>query len=636
MSRKNPIKFLDSYSREDKDIFFGRDKETSVLYEKVGQSKIVLLYGLSGTGKTSLINCGLENRYEADQRIFIYVRRGNNILKSFRQSVTAEASSLIHPNATPAEALEILYYDYLKPIIIIFDQFEELFISGDYDEKRIFISTVASILNSDLNIKFIFSLREEYLAYIDEFEEKIPIIYDHRHRLEKMRHSTLEEVITRIADKGDTELENDRIPGMIIDNISDRKGNVELPYLQVYLDKLTRLMNTTNNGKVFTIKLVEQAGKLEDVLGDFLEEQITRIASETGNKEAVNQILKQLITPDGTKKQLVFADIKPYGNMSPDQLKGILTKLEQSRIIKLDDNIYELSHDSLAGKIAEKRTSEEIQLIEVIKFLKNASNSFRQTDTLLNRKQLKYIQPYLVKIDLTADEKKLLDNSYSRERQMKLLWISIYVFIFIAILAGGYYWQKMKYNGIKKKADSYMSEAKYSEAKLVYEQAISGLRFVSEKAAKDSIVRCDTLIKKELPYKKLIRSGDSLFNMGVSNYKSAFQRYHSAKRTGFNPLEINSLLAERTEDAVNKYIELAKIEYDARHVNLAFALISEAYVLEGRMDVMDQINKWLAEAKPGDLDTVIDQLQSTVNTEKEENDRAKSLLSKYIEKQTNL
>ncbi|MCU0370016.1 MAG: ATP-binding protein, partial [Bacteroidales bacterium] len=301
MSWKNPIKFLDSYSREDKDIFFGRDKETSILYEKVGQSKIVLLYGLSGTGKTSLINCGLENRFEAGQRIFIYVRRGSHILKSLRQSIANEASSLIHPNAGAAEALEILYYDFLKPVTIIFDQFEELFISGEYDERQLFIKTIAEILDTDLNVKFIFSLREEYLAHMDEFEEKIPIIFDHRHRLEKMRHATLEEVITRIAEKGETALESEKIPDMIIKNISDRKGNVELPYLQVYLDKLTRLMAAAGNGKVFTTKLVDQAGKLEDVLGDFLEEQISRIASEMGSKEAVNHILKQMITPDGTK-----------------------------------------------------------------------------------------------------------------------------------------------------------------------------------------------------------------------------------------------------------------------------------------------------------------------------------------------
>ena len=31
--KKYPFKFLDSYSREDADIFFGREKETEALYD---------------------------------------------------------------------------------------------------------------------------------------------------------------------------------------------------------------------------------------------------------------------------------------------------------------------------------------------------------------------------------------------------------------------------------------------------------------------------------------------------------------------------------------------------------------------------------------------------------------------------
>ncbi len=398
MSQKNPIKFLDAYTKDDKDIFFGRDRDTAKLFEKVNQSKVVLLYGLSGTGKTSLISCGLENRYENGQLLFMYIRRGNDIIKSIRQSVSFQANSLIHPNSKINEALEILYFDYLKPVILIFDQFEELFISGSYDEKQTFISVIEEIVNSDLKVKIIFSLREEYLAHMDEFEEKIPTIYDHRHRLEKMRQHTLEEVISKIAEKGNVTLEDETVPTLIINNISDRKGNVELPYLQVYLDKLTRLGKKTNSANVFTTKLVEQAGELEDVLGDFLDEQINRIAKQTGSKEAVNAILKQMITPDGTKRQLSFNDIKPYGKLSSDSLLEILKELELSRLIKLEDGIYELSHDSLAHKVAEKRSAEEIQLIEVIKFLRNAYNSYRQTDTLLDRKQLKYVEPFLERL----------------------------------------------------------------------------------------------------------------------------------------------------------------------------------------------------------------------------------------------
>jgi ABC-type phosphate transport system ATPase subunit len=61
---KSPFKFLDSYTISDRDIFFGRDQEITDLYRKVFESKILLVYGVSGTGKSSLINCGLASRFD--------------------------------------------------------------------------------------------------------------------------------------------------------------------------------------------------------------------------------------------------------------------------------------------------------------------------------------------------------------------------------------------------------------------------------------------------------------------------------------------------------------------------------------------------------------------------------------------
>ena len=51
-----PFKFLDSYTREDKNIFFGRDSETEDIFRKLYSGKLLLVYGKSGTGKSSIIN----------------------------------------------------------------------------------------------------------------------------------------------------------------------------------------------------------------------------------------------------------------------------------------------------------------------------------------------------------------------------------------------------------------------------------------------------------------------------------------------------------------------------------------------------------------------------------------------------
>lgn len=62
-NQKSPFKFLDAYTKEDTEIFFGREKEVEELYQKIFNGRILVVYGSSGTGKTSLIQCGLAAKF---------------------------------------------------------------------------------------------------------------------------------------------------------------------------------------------------------------------------------------------------------------------------------------------------------------------------------------------------------------------------------------------------------------------------------------------------------------------------------------------------------------------------------------------------------------------------------------------
>src|SRR3954447_6876654 len=85
--KRYPFKFLDAYSKEDTDIFFGRDEEIEVLYEMIFQTSILLIYGASGTGKTSLIQCGLASRFQSHDWLALTIRRGSNINAAFEKAL---------------------------------------------------------------------------------------------------------------------------------------------------------------------------------------------------------------------------------------------------------------------------------------------------------------------------------------------------------------------------------------------------------------------------------------------------------------------------------------------------------------------------------------------------------------------
>jgi len=155
----NPFKFLDSFTKEDKDIFFGRDKEIEEIYSRVFQSNLLLVYGASGTGKTSLIQCGLANKFNDSDWLPVLIRRGGNILTSIRNQLAHLAITPLKENTSLKKSVQSLYLDHFKPVYLIFDQFEELFIFGSAEEIKEFVTEVTKIVKSDLQCKFIFVIR---------------------------------------------------------------------------------------------------------------------------------------------------------------------------------------------------------------------------------------------------------------------------------------------------------------------------------------------------------------------------------------------------------------------------------------------------------------------------------------------
>ena len=131
----SPFKFLNAYEKKDKDIFFGRDKEIELLYETTFKTNLVLIYGQSGTGKTSLIQCGLANRFRKTDWFEIFIRRQSNINTSLQREIKKKAGTPIEEGATIVESIKSLYLDFLRPVYLVFDQFEELITLGSKSEQ---------------------------------------------------------------------------------------------------------------------------------------------------------------------------------------------------------------------------------------------------------------------------------------------------------------------------------------------------------------------------------------------------------------------------------------------------------------------------------------------------------------------
>ncbi len=459
---KSPFKFLDAYALEDKAVFFGRDKEVNALYDLLFRTPIVLLHGLSGTGKTSLIQCGLAGRFEGPDWYPFFIRRGQDINQSVRAELDKALPERPVGDDLPAYIQQI-FESYYSPVYLIFDQFEELFILGKEAERKQFVADLKAILDAELPCKILLVLREEYLGRLYEFEEQISYLFDFRLRVEPMGRSRVTEVLEQSFAAFNISLEEPAAERLdeIIRNVSGEKAGIELPYLQIYLDLLYKEdYQDTYPGQergeelpplTFTQQEIEQFGPIEDVLEKFLYQQEQEISEQLNQQHpnlpsnVVRAVLDIFVTEEGTKQPLRFH--RPQGSeqmiiedaeklMLPDipaaALVNCIEALEQSRLLGIGDTTIELAHDKLAALIHEQRTEAQRNLIRARARLKFALEENALSGAFLNAKQLEDLEPYLPQLEkepgvaafIAANQQYLADEEAAKleqqQRELKL------------------------------------------------------------------------------------------------------------------------------------------------------------------------------------------------------------------------
>lgn len=145
------------FEKEDIKLFFGRDREVNGLFSLVVSNNVVLVYGQSGSGKTSLFNAGLIPLLEQKGFEVLPVARVGGLIpenikheKSTNSYVFSTLSSWAGKKRVPSRLSRMTISGFLregkrstdedgepKPRVVIFDQFEELFfLYPEYRESR--------------------------------------------------------------------------------------------------------------------------------------------------------------------------------------------------------------------------------------------------------------------------------------------------------------------------------------------------------------------------------------------------------------------------------------------------------------------------------------------------------------------
>ncbi|MCB0581245.1 MAG: AAA family ATPase, partial [Phaeodactylibacter sp.] len=126
---EEPFLFFKRYERKDAAVFFGRSAYIRDLYNRVAAPEappLILLYGQSGVGKSSLLDTGLRPRLEHAHQV-VYIRRQPEWgLTGSLERALAEVLPLGRPAAAPppaaAESAETTFSPALEQLIGQLDQ----------------------------------------------------------------------------------------------------------------------------------------------------------------------------------------------------------------------------------------------------------------------------------------------------------------------------------------------------------------------------------------------------------------------------------------------------------------------------------------------------------------------------------
>ena len=155
-------------------FFFGRDRDSQVIAANVMASRLTVLFGPTGVGKTSVLRAGVA--YKLRQEAGVDVR--------------------IHSSwiGDPGEALANLTPSTGRDIYLMLDQFEEFFLY--HEQNRGFVEELADVIRRPgLRVNVLIGIREDALALLDGFKAVIPNLLSNRLRLENLDRAAGEAAI---------------------------------------------------------------------------------------------------------------------------------------------------------------------------------------------------------------------------------------------------------------------------------------------------------------------------------------------------------------------------------------------------------------------------------------------------------
>lgn len=416
---QRPYRGMHTFTEEQKNLFFGRSKPVNEIFSLLKNNTLTVIFGTSGIGKSSLINAGLIPKLRENFYLPILLRipfsdANINPLVYTRNIIEAEVKKYIYKDFTYPENTTLWQFfreaNYTGGAVIpvlILDQFEEYFKFGKNNKNQAdeFAKEISDLIENRMpdelknadnyktltasdaqnNCRVIISLREDFLAPLEDLSKLIPSLSKIRYRIVQLRGKEAFDAVYQPAkhliDEGTAvhllkkiipkkikaETNNKAETGNTDDDINEinwEQKDFEPYILSLFCYQVNEKRIAAKQAAI-SKELIDNT-KVETILNDYYNNTIKKY--RRWYKKDIGDLLeKNLVSEEG------YRLLKPVNsNEFKNVPERVITGLVNDRIIQIvnrnDINNIEISHDLLANVIHTKKIDkkEDRKLINIL------------------------------------------------------------------------------------------------------------------------------------------------------------------------------------------------------------------------------------------------------------------------------
>lgn len=416
--KKNPFPGLRPFGPEESDLFFGRRDESAEVLKKLLKNRFVTVMGASGTGKSSLIFCGvipgisMKADGSSEWRVISF-RPGNdpfgNLIKAMSEDSYGNNGTIYSNPKLAADnpgGITGILKDAMpsgnQKILLVIDQFEELFRYNSLSEKesyragRFVDSLVSAVNQSSVNIFTILTMRSDFIGECALYQGLTQLINSSNYLVPHMGRENYRQAI-----EGPIKYAGAKIDPVLVETLLDHIGEStdQLPVLQHALMRTWTYWQELDEPERPVGKSdYEAVGTMSDAMSMHANEAFEELSP--GGKEVCERMFKTITDKGSDNKGLRRpSGVKVITSIAGCNSKELFEVVEKFRIpsrsfitprqnVPLnEDSVIDVSHESLMRLWDRLRdwVDEEASSVQMYIRLSEASSMYQQGKTSLWR-----------------------------------------------------------------------------------------------------------------------------------------------------------------------------------------------------------------------------------------------------------